>query len=596
MTDEKLNLLAKRVLCTVSAGIAVQAAANGTASAETIVSPQAVNSESGSDSDVSKLKYSGIEKYTQQEHAAPVQQKQEIEQNEKLIDIDDVQSFNEFSHNRNLFGSQQSSNEQPSSIEKQNAAETIDEPRDAMAFKNDAVSMEQKNDSVFEPSKADISKSTITPTDDIDKVFISNPPMASQNKQSDIQQNDNEQDLNMLQKLNSRAPQWTHDIFQQLLDKGMISPYNGSNLNINSMTRREAAVYTSMAYYSYEQLYGQRVLKTEMAKERYMHDDIDKLMREFAAEIESMGYDMRADAADPKVKNRTDYDWDLGGEVKYNYAHNYGAPRFDWDDSRLRTRVYGEKHISDDWSIFGMLQSDKSFLRDNSDGKVELKRLFLKGNFLWKNRPVYTELGRTTAFLAEGNVLDADFEGAKVAVDFDPPPGSQTKLMTGWGRVDDSQNHLLYSELWHKKDNYNLMGGWYRYSNYGRPSNIFAMGMDYYTGNYTLGAMAFHTSLNDGHGNKNGYVLSARYGQNFSWVKDTWEVDLKYYDMPKYTYISHTMSGLAGYMDGFKGWGAMAYYTIMKDTALGIEYYDLKDKVSGERGKTTWLELIYSWD
>ena len=68
---------------------------------------------------------------------------------------------------------------------------------------------------------------------------------------------------------------------------------------------------------------------------------------------------------------------------------------------------------------------------------------------------------------------------------------------------------------------------------------------------------------------------------------------LKYYHQPYTTYVSHTMNGLADYMDGFEGIGAGIYYTVKPDWLLQAEYYNLKDLEEGGRNHTFWLALSY---
>ncbi|WP_196590160.1 hypothetical protein [Pectinatus frisingensis] len=114
-------------------------------------------------------------------------------------------------------------------------------------------------------------------------------------------------------------------------------------------------------------------------------------------------------------------------------------------------------------------------------------------------------------------------------------------------------------------------------------------------GNYTLGAMYLKASEQDKSNSSDGYVLTAKYGYNRSWIPGTYEIDTYYYDMAGTTYINHTMSGLGSYMNGFKGYSAGWYLYINQNILLGIEYYDLKDKTSLDNVKTWWGQVSYSF-
>ena len=144
--------------------------------------------------------------------------------------------------------------------------------------------------------------------------------------------------------------------------------------------------------------------------------------------------------------------------------------------------------------------------------------------------------------------------------------------------------------------NYNYLAGIYHWDNYNDPVTIAALGMNYYVDDWTLGGMYLNSSLADGSGAENGYVLTARYKQHFAWVPHSYDFILKYYNMAGNTYINHTMNGVGSYMDGFSGWGAMFNYTLAEDLVLSLEYYDLEDKTTGEKGKTAWAQLSWFFD
>ena len=48
-------------------------------------------------------------------------------------------------------------------------------------------------------------------------------------------------------------------------------------------------------------------------------------------------------------------------------------------------------------------------------------------------------------------------------------------------------------------------------------------------------------------------------------------------------------------MDGFKGYSVGAQYAIAKNIVFGLEYYDLKDKITNEKNRTIWTQVIFDF-
>ena len=80
-------------------------------------------------------------------------------------------------------------------------------------------------------------------------------------------------------------------------------------------------------------------------------------------------------------------------------------------------------------------------------------------------------------------------------------------------------------------------------------------------------------------------------GKVESWKPGTDQLDFKYYYQPKGTYIAHTMSGLADYMEGFRGPAVMYHRTLFPNVVLNMEYYILKELTTGIKGRTWWTDV-----
>lgn len=404
--------------------------------------------------------------------------------------------------------------------------------------------------------------------------------------------------LTILGRFNSPAPIWTYEYFDKLSSEGLLYP--DEDFNLNSLTRREAAILTARSYNLYK-IRARHMAVDGSASDnnrfRFVSDDINVLMKEFATEVRSLGYNIISEVTDTSVNYRTEWDWKYEGEIRYSASKNGGSPRYDWSDSRVYARIFGQKAIADDWTINALLESEYNFLdndnslREDYNGDIELSRIYLQGKKTWWDIPFTIDLGKTYAYLGDGNVLDGDFEGIKVSAD----PNSNINYTVGYGKVNDTET-AYYLEALTQNKNYNYLAGIYHWDNYNDPVTITALGMNYYVDDWTLGGMYLNSSVADGSGAKDGYVLTARYKQHFAWVPNSYDFILKYYNMAGNTYINHTMNGVGSYMDGFSGWGAMFNYTLAEDLVLSLEYYDLKDKTTGEKGKTAWAQLSWFFD
>ncbi|HBS58646.1 MAG TPA: S-layer protein, partial [Firmicutes bacterium] len=94
-------------------------------------------------------------------------------------------------------------------------------------------------------------------------------------------------------------------------------------------------------------------------------------------------------------------------------------------------------------------------------------------------------------------------------------------------------------------------------------------------------------------GNRNGYVLSFNYGDLKTWRPGTYDLFAKYYNQPQGTYLAHGMNGIGNWLQGFRGYGLGVHYTFAENLVGGMEYFDLRDKVTGGNAQTWWNQLTY---
>lgn len=273
----------------------------------------------------------------------------------------------------------------------------------------------------------------------------------------------------------------------------------------------------------------------------------------------------------------------IDGEIRYHYAFNSGAEQWGRDSSGIRAYLGADTGLNNDWHVYSMLEGQKSVVNYNNFFK--LSRLYVEG----KVGTSTVSAGKFGYLMAEGNIYDSGFTGVRVNF------GDLVKYTLSYGETNDTKATYTATARYNDFD-YNLEAGIYRYQSNGSindQNTIWNIGGNYKFSNFSVGAMYLGSNLEDSKGNSNGYVLSFNYGDLHTYRPGTYGIFAKYYNQSRGTYIAHGMNGRGASMQGLKGYGLGMYYTLAKDLVGGIEYYDLKDKVAGDKGKTMWLQVTH---
>lgn len=368
------------------------------------------------------------------------------------------------------------------------------------------------------------------------------------------------------------VPDWSIASLLTLSDYGLLSPDDVREI-LSEPDRELMAKMTARAYHLCEEREGNNNYNARF--------ELDKLLKEYDTELRNLGYGAGDYAAYGHLPQKRETK--IGGELRYNYVEHSGDDPYNFRDSRLRLRLYVEQPLDENWTVYGMGEANKSWI-DKTLRKFNLERLYIGGKY----KDVYVKAGRFGKLYADGNVYDGRMTGASLST------GKAVKLTADYGELRDKQKGgaivASYSE-----PRYDAEAGIYNFDNvkgYGN-TTIGSLGGMYYIGNFGVGAMYLYSSVDDVNGESSGYIVTVKYGRNRSWVPGTYEIFAKYYDQADSTYIAHTMVGLADYMHGFKGFGVGMYYTLAENWLYGIEYYDLKAKGTGLRGRTLWNHVSY---
>lgn len=388
------------------------------------------------------------------------------------------------------------------------------------------------------------------------------------------------------------VPQWSIDSMQKLSDYGMLKPDDLSK-HLAKMDRITMAKLIIRAYHNNKD-------KTQV-HHKEANQEIGKLIKEYDTELRNLGYQGEVYAKYAKVPY--DKDFYFYGEIRLHTVNHtgdgpityrgktYNDP-FDFKDRRIRARLYGRQPISRDWAINAMAEADKSIYNSRATGRLKLRRLYLSGKYKdWRIRA-----GRFGTFYGDGSIYDGQLDGVSMET------GTKNSTRIEYGKL---KNNYLGGAIIQKfrHNAYDIEAGAYyfrgdyedRYLN--APENvhdlILELGYTYYLNDFALGVMYLQANQDDLSGKRNGVIVSAKYGNNNPDVLGSFEAFVKYYDQARTTYIAHTMTGLADYMHGYRGYGLGFYYTFAKGFVYGFEYYRLKERLTGRRGQTIWNQVSY---
>ena len=362
------------------------------------------------------------------------------------------------------------------------------------------------------------------------------------------------------------AGHWAYDSINKLAAAGVIEGYGDSTFGGDKlMTRYEMA----------------QIVAKAMAKGA----NVDKLAAEFADELDNLG--VRVAALEKKADNVK-----VTGEVRYLYKDI----KDDSYENNLRSRLWVNGQINDDWSYTGMIENTQYFDNNNGDEKTEFNRAYVEG----KIGGLAVTAGRYNAFLANGNVYDDLVDGAEVsygdkvkvtgfagkATEVDGGNYAGGELSTSFGDMNVAAGYVNYKDLGDVKDKDNAI--WY-------------VGADYTMGDVTLSGMYLKGDKSENGKdvtdvNTDGWTAGLTYKGAEASEAGSWGLFANYYDQGGMTYIAHTTDAETFAYDGFKGYGVGTNYTFAKNIVGTVAYYDTENKLdSSDKARILWTDLTFTF-
>ena len=364
------------------------------------------------------------------------------------------------------------------------------------------------------------------------------------------------------------AGHWAYDSVAKLATAGVVDGYaDGAFDGDKLMTRYEMA----------------QIVAKAMAKGA----DCDKLAAEFADELDNLGVRVA------KLEKGADA-VTIAGQARFSYKTHDGKA----DEAGLRTRLWVNGQINDDWSYTGMLESTQDIKNEKGDDTIELKRVYVEG----KVGGVYVLGGKWNEFFYNANILDAWTEGAKFtygkdvkvsAIAANNINGDDTFLgsdlyainvATKVGAIDVAANYFKAGKVAYAlngKEIYNINLGL-------DVAKDFRLSYEYMWAdeNYAKKAVGWNIS-------KDGYWARLDYKGADASVPGSYGVHAQVFDQPRNVWLSPTTDATT-FADGYEGWGVGFDYTLAKNIQLCVNYYDteaIKLKGEGQSDEVLFTEL-----
>ena len=326
-------------------------------------------------------------------------------------------------------------------------------------------------------------------------------------------------------------------------------------------------------------------------------DAATRLRAEFIENLAASGYTDRENAEQqlyapvllPDVPEKR---LKIDGQVRLDTRHSTGKESSK-DRTRIRARIYPDYNIDGNWHAVGMIEAEKTIAGDggDKDGQLKFDRWYLMG----RSGVTDVMVGQYGSTMAEGNVYDSKFRGIRLSA------GVPITYTFEHGKIDRARKVTGLTASYQTAVD-TTEAGVYRFDKIGSAVRTIYMG-NYRRplGIFDFGAMVLH-GRDHAAGNGTGYVFTLERPGAGAWRPGSYSYWLKYYRQPSATYVSHTMNGMADYMNydasgsgplrgGFRGWGAGWSYTVKKDLLFSLEYYDLQDLTTRERSRTIWGAL-----
>ena len=384
------------------------------------------------------------------------------------------------------------------------------------------------------------------------------------------------------------AGHWAYDAVNKLAAEGVVDGYpDGTYGGDKLMTRYEMA----------------QIVAKAMAKGA----NVDKLAAEFADELDSLG--VRVANLEKKADNVK-----ITGQIRASYKDVDGDTKD--HEGRLRTRIFVNGAINEDWAYVGRFENNQYYTDDNNnDDQVKLNWAYVTGRV----GGVKVEAGRQD--FTKADVVDMRGDGIKLAY------GDKVKVF-GWAAKASSDAYVSGSDyVWEETgvpvmedgDRFYVAGvegkvgvvdaaaRYYKADNF-RHQDIYEVALaGEIVKDLTLKGTWFNGDVDDSNGlDDNGWMVGLSYRGAKASQPGSWGVYANWNDRPFSTYLIPT--SLSGYAtapyadliegiegDGYEGYEIGANVTLAKNIVAAVKYYDLEQRDGDKDAQTLWSEVVFTF-
>ena len=363
------------------------------------------------------------------------------------------------------------------------------------------------------------------------------------------------------------AGHWAYDAVNKLAAEGVVDGYpDGTYGGDKLMTRYEMA----------------QIVAKAMAKGA----NVDKLAAEFADELDSLG--VRVANLEKKADNVK-----ITGEVRASYRDvDTDAAGHDGHEGLLRSRLWVNGQINEDWAYTGMFENNQDFTNDTGDEKIDFARAYVEGRV----GGLDVVAGRYNEVTFSGNILDANLDMAKVSY------GDKIKVSAAAGKaydsveVDDtnlldSDDRIYIGTLEAALGDVDAYVAYFK-TNSDMDKEIWNVGASYGFGDFTLSAEYMRGDKEYENAGKDGWWADLAWKGAEADTPGSYGIHAGYYDQSPSAYINPTTDA-EYFADGYKGWNVGVSYTFAKNIVGMVNYWDMESQTTNKDAQTIFSELYF---
>ena len=363
------------------------------------------------------------------------------------------------------------------------------------------------------------------------------------------------------------AGHWAYDAVNKLAAEGVVDGYpDGTYGGDKLMTRYEMA----------------QIVAKAMAKGA----NVDKLAAEFADELDSLG--VRVANLEKKADNVK-----ITGEVRASYRDvDTDAAGHDGHEGLLRSRLWVNGQINEDWSYTGMFENNQDFGNKTGDEKIDFARAYVEGRV----GGLDVVAGRYNEVTFTGNILDANMDMAKVSY------GDKIKVSAAAGKAYDSvevndetmldsDDRIYIGTLEAALGDVDAYVGYFK-TNSNMDKEIWNVGASYGFGDFTLSAEYMRGDKEYENAGKDGWWADLAWKGAEADQPGSYGIHAGYYDQSPSAYINPTTDA-EYFADGYKGWNVGVSYTFAKNIVGMVNYWDMESQTTNEDAQTIFSELYF---